>query len=165
MYSIRFKDRGTIFFQGLSRLRDGKLDGLKNLRCRSSFFYCPSCATWRRGISTSKGKLARNSIFHALTRVKRCRSSTEASPHRLNNSRTDPRARCLSTSAINVVGSRSVPPRLRELYDALNNVQETAADHLSLSRLQLAIRGLESEDPVIRVAGEQKSFTFRRQTV
>lgn len=50
--------------------------------------------------------------------------------------------------------SSNVPPHLRELYAALHEIQQVAADHVSLSRLQLAQRGLESEDPVIRVAGK-----------
>ncbi|GAB1215719.1 hypothetical protein ATERTT37_004913 [Aspergillus terreus] len=51
-----------------------------------------------------------------------------------------------------VHGSRHVPPRLRELYDALGQVKDVAPEQVNLSRLQLALRGLESEAPLIRVA-------------
>lgn len=47
-----------------------------------------------------------------------------------------------------------MPTRNRELYALLGELHETAADQISLSRFQLAQRGLESEVPVIRVAGE-----------
>lgn len=45
-----------------------------------------------------------------------------------------------------------MPPRFRELHAALNRVGETAPDRLDLSRLQLALRGLEVEEPLVRVA-------------
>jgi hypothetical protein len=61
-----------------------------------------------------------------------------------------------TSSAINV--NRTVPARFRELYAALGELREAAADQISLSRLQLAQRGLESEDPVIRVASELMFF-------
>lgn len=48
----------------------------------------------------------------------------------------------------------NVPPRLRELHAALNRVGDVATDRVDLSRLQLALRGLESEEPLVRVAGE-----------
>lgn len=48
----------------------------------------------------------------------------------------------------------NVPPRFRELHAALNRVGDVATDRVDLSRLQLALRGLESEEPLIRVAGE-----------
>lgn len=48
---------------------------------------------------------------------------------------------------------RQVPPRVRELYDALSQVNNVATEQVNLSRLQLALRGLESEVPLIRVAG------------
>jgi hypothetical protein len=47
-----------------------------------------------------------------------------------------------------------VPPRLKELYDALSGVQDAAIEQVSITRLQLALRGLESEAPLIRIAGE-----------
>lgn len=45
-----------------------------------------------------------------------------------------------------------MPDRFRELYEALDEVKNTAPEQLSLSRLQLALRGLESETPLIRIA-------------
>jgi hypothetical protein len=45
-----------------------------------------------------------------------------------------------------------VPERFRELYEALNRVRDAAPEQVNISRLQLALRGLESEVPLIRVA-------------
>lgn len=58
-----------------------------------------------------------------------------------------------------VNATRNTPPRFKELHSALEGVGETAATHVNLSRLHLAQRGLESERPVIRVAG---MFIFRQ---
>lgn len=57
----------------------------------------------------------------------------------------------MTSSAINA--SKNVPPQYKDLYDALDEVREAAAEQVNLSRLQLAQRGLESETPVIRIAG------------
>ena len=49
---------------------------------------------------------------------------------------------------------KNIPPRFRELYAALNRVGDVAPERVNLSRLQLALRGLEVEEPLVRVAGE-----------
>lgn len=99
------------------------------------FFYCPSCATWRRTLSTRPSALQ------------------PRRGHRLHHSpiwNSDQRR--LATSSVLNAG-RNVPDRFRELYEALDEVKNTAPEQLSLSRLQLALRGLESETPLIRIAG------------
>jgi hypothetical protein len=55
-----------------------------------------------------------------------------------------------SSTAIN--GSKPIPARYRSLYAALTDVRKTASAQLNLSRLQLALQGLESESPPTRVA-------------
>lgn len=55
-----------------------------------------------------------------------------------------------SSTAINAPST--VPPELRELHQRLNALQDSASGFVDLSRLQLALRSLESSDPVIRVA-------------
>lgn len=47
-----------------------------------------------------------------------------------------------------------MPPRFKELHAALEEVKDAALEQVNLSRLQFALRGLESETPLIRVAGE-----------
>lgn len=55
-----------------------------------------------------------------------------------------------SSTAINAPST--VPPEYRELHQKLSALQETAGSYVDLSRLQLALRSLESGDPVSRVA-------------
>lgn len=56
-----------------------------------------------------------------------------------------------SSTAINA--TKEIPTRVQELYDRLTTVKDNAASYVSLSRLQLALRGLETENPVVRIAG------------
>ncbi|RMY80930.1 hypothetical protein D0861_08467 [Hortaea werneckii] len=53
-------------------------------------------------------------------------------------------------TAINVPST--VPPEYRELHQQLSALQESASGYVDLSRLQLALRSLESDTPVVRVA-------------
>ncbi|KAI9850310.1 MAG: 3',5'-cyclic-nucleotide phosphodiesterase (PDEase) (3':5'-CNP) [Thelocarpon superellum] len=64
------------------------------------------------------------------------------------------RPRFVSThrSATAINAARPIPPSFRELYDRLSAVQERAANYVNLSRLRLALNGLESRDAVVRVA-------------
>ena len=55
-----------------------------------------------------------------------------------------------SVTAINA--SKNIPARLQPLYAALGELRSKASAHVSLSRLQLAQQGLESESPKIRIA-------------
>ncbi|CAK4030940.1 hypothetical protein AC579_4946 [Lecanosticta acicola] len=55
-----------------------------------------------------------------------------------------------STTAINAPST--VPPELRELHQRLQLLQDKASGYVDLSRLQLALRSLESADPVVRIA-------------
>lgn len=59
-------------------------------------------------------------------------------------------ASTLSTTAIN--GTRRIPQRNQPLYEALTEIKAKAPGHVNLSRLQLALQGLESEQPVTRIA-------------
>ena len=105
-----------------------------------SIFYCPSCATWRR-LSTRVG------VNYHL------RGERSNTTHRPLNLATIAAPRPLSTSNY-ISAGKAVPPRFKELYGALEGVRDATIEQVSLSRLQLALRGLESEAPLIRVAGE-----------
>jgi hypothetical protein len=56
----------------------------------------------------------------------------------------------VSPTAINV--RPNVPPRNEELYKALSELSVIAEQYVNLSRVQLALRGLEAEDVVTRLA-------------
>ncbi len=90
-----------------------------------NFFFCPSCTTWR----TSK----------PLQSSLRRRTSTRRHASTL-----------ASSTAVNA--TKSIPSRYKPLHEALVDVQKKASAQVNLSRLQLALQGLESEVPVTRVA-------------
>ncbi|KAE8348554.1 hypothetical protein BDV28DRAFT_152716 [Aspergillus coremiiformis] len=112
------------------KLRGSLAKSLPRAGDKAAAYYCPSCATRRRTLSTR-----RNGIISARLEANRL---------------TPPPSRPITTSS--VVHARHVPPRLRELYEALNQIQGVATEQVNVSRLQLALRGLESEAPIIRVA-------------
>lgn len=69
-----------------------------------------------------------------------------------------------SSSAINAPSA--VPHRYRDLHQSLLTLQEVASSYVDRSRLQLATRSLESEQPVLRVAllglGKNGPLTARK---
>jgi hypothetical protein len=102
----------------------------------NSFSHCPSCAIWRRALST------RNiDKTNTLRRTARPHNTITASGPR-------------EFTSSSVITAKSVPPRFKELHAALEGVKDAALEQVNLSRLQLALRGLESETPLVRVAGE-----------
>ncbi|OJD33373.1 serine threonine protein phosphatase 2b catalytic subunit protein [Diplodia corticola] len=112
-------------------------------RSKADLFFCPSCSLWRLADSQPP---AAATTAHALSR-------------HFSAARRRPAAALASRTAINA--PLDVPPRLKELYQALDVLKSDAASYVNFSRLQLALRGLESEDPVVRVAvlslGDQAS--------
>jgi hypothetical protein len=57
----------------------------------------------------------------------------------------------VSPTAINV--QPNIPARNEELYSALSELNKEAEQYVNISRVQLALRNLASQDPVIRIAG------------
>lgn len=125
-------------------------------------FFCPSCSTWRRRMFSTTPPPPPATTNRHRTR-NRC-SNSLSTPHNSPEYNVTSIRRFLSssvsshsTAAGGIVDSNSrstVPARFRELYTTLKELEEVAADHISLSRLQLALRGLESEEPVIRVGSK-----------
>ncbi|OQV00578.1 hypothetical protein CLAIMM_06057, partial [Cladophialophora immunda] len=100
-----------------------------------NFFFCPSCTSWRR------------------TRPLRWTAPTTSSSRTRNSNRrhaSTSSGTLTSTTAVNA--QKPVPVRYRPLYESLLNVRKKASAQVNLSRLQLALQGLESESPVTRVA-------------
>ncbi|KAL2848501.1 hypothetical protein BJY01DRAFT_246374 [Aspergillus pseudoustus] len=107
--------------------------------------HCPSCAltlTQRRTLVTRRTRPQSQS----QSPIPRLDTSLRPLPN--TNSKPN-----YSTSPSTAHTARHVPPRLRELYESLVRIQAVAPEQVNLSRLQLALRGLESEGPLIRVAG------------
>lgn len=107
-------------------------------------FYCPSCATWRRALSTRANASANTGVvkFDTLRRTARLLGLPLSGAFR-----------SFTTSSA-ITAGKTVPPRFKELYDALSGIQGAAIEQVSISRLQLALRGLESDAPLIRIAGK-----------
>ena len=57
-----------------------------------------------------------------------------------------------SVTAVNV--RKEIPPRFRNLHESLKALEIEAAVYINSSQLRLALRGLESEDAVTRIAGK-----------
>ena len=97
-------------------------------------FYCPGCSTWRTNTRVTPSTTLR---FSQSTRIRRYNSTL------------------VSSTAVNA--TKRVPPRYKELYEALQDVQKKAPAQINQSRLQLALSGLETHTPVTRVAGMRSS--------
>lgn len=61
-----------------------------------------------------------------------------------------------SSTAINA--SKTIPTRYKELHDDLQAVKKNAAAFVDLSRLELALQGLETENFTTRIAGTSNSL-------
>lgn len=57
------------------------------------------------------------------------------------------------SSSTAIHATKDIPPALLELHEALDVLRRDAAGYVNLSRLQLALRGLESRTPTVRIAG------------
>ncbi|KIV86552.1 hypothetical protein PV11_02155 [Exophiala sideris] len=89
-------------------------------------FFCPSCTTWRTSRSL------RTTIRSATTSKRRYGST--------------------ATSHTAVNATKNVPAHYKALYETLGDVRKKASAQINLSRLQLALQGLESKTPTTRVA-------------
>ncbi|KAL3431142.1 hypothetical protein BDV09DRAFT_154940 [Aspergillus tetrazonus] len=108
---------------------------------------CSSCATTRqrRNLSTRREPCS-------APRFRTQAHLQKSSPISRLNSLAKPGAKLYSTAPTTAHTARHVPLRLRELYESLVQLQSIAPEQVNLSRLQLALRGLETEEPLIRVA-------------
>ncbi|CAI7574705.1 unnamed protein product [Penicillium pancosmium] len=123
-----------------SRLRSALPRSLSRPLDPGGAYYCPSCTPCRRTLATHTRINTNGDKFNRARRGRRQLESSSAT--NLRPFTTSP--------AINP--GKTVPPRFKELYDALGGVKDAAIEQVSISRLQLALRGLESEAPLIRIA-------------
>lgn len=61
-------------------------------------------------------------------------------------------------TAINA--QKDIPPAFKKLHASLSALEHEAAVYVDLSQLKLALRGLESENAVTRVAGLAHTLTL-----
>jgi hypothetical protein len=102
----------------------------------------PWVASAQRLSSLTKGR-----AIERLSPVIRCRNAT---PRSLNL-RVRSASTHVSPTAINL--RPNIPPRNKELYNALSALSGAAETYVNISRLQLALGGLAAQDAVTRVAG------------
>lgn len=101
-----------------------------------STFLCPSC-WFRNAIYSLRGPIKSRSGFQARRHPPPRRHATTSAP----------------VSPVNA--HRELPPPFRELRETLSALQNKAAAYVNAGQLQLALRGVESENPVTRVAGKK----------
>jgi hypothetical protein len=124
-------------------------------------YVCPSCqfSSAVRRTSTAAAAAAHPSqhqryetrALHAHARPRGVcipKHATKLTPTSITSRRHN--GTLASSSAINAPST--VPLEFRDLHQRLNALQDSASGFVDLSRLQLALRSLESADPVIRIA-------------
>lgn len=62
-----------------------------------------------------------------------------------------------------VNASRAVPEQNRELHSALSSLEQNAINYVNFSQLTLALRGLESKDPITRIASKWIAASKKRR--
>ena len=102
-------------------------------------FICPSCT------------IRRLSASRHLTKA-RLPGQGRAQPNRRKASTL------ASSTAINA--TKEVKPGVRDLHQALAELQVRGANHVNLSRLRLALNSLEGRDAVVRVAGRSLTLLY-----
>ena len=65
-----------------------------------------------------------------------------------------PRTESTTASVTAVNAKREIPPAFQELYASLKALETEAGVYVNTSQLHLALRGVESENPVTRIAGQ-----------
>jgi hypothetical protein len=83
-----------------------------------------------------------------LSLALRCRNTPRSS---LTHLRVRSASTHVSPTAINL--RPNIPPRNKELHDALSALSGAAETYVNISRLQLALAGLVAQDAVTRIAG------------
>ncbi|KAF1814032.1 hypothetical protein P152DRAFT_501863 [Eremomyces bilateralis CBS 781.70] len=97
---------------------------------------------WRNPADSSRGALLPPTLNY------RCYSSASAFPS--STASANGNTAIAPVTAVNA--PPSVPEHLRPLYQALEGLKTHAGSYVNISRLQLALAGLKSEKPALRVA-------------
>ena len=92
------------------------------------------------------GRPARRTLSQAAT------SAPRAPLHAARSIRR-PLSRVAPVTSVNAM--QRAPTPLKELHGALKDLEQSAVNYTNQTQLELALRGLESEEPTIRVAGTE----------
>lgn len=121
---------------------------LREQRPVPNIVFCPSCSSWRLdAFSPRKAFTQAARAFHSKNR-----------PSQVSLHRSSPSVRCDRKAHATTLASRTainppsnVPTVNRNLYASLERLKDVASDYVNQSRLQLALRGLETVTPTVRV--------------
>lgn len=109
---------------------------------------CASCSLWRLdALAPRKASTPAARAFHTRTRPSQLshRRSTQSTEH-------DQKAYATTLASRTAINPPSnVPTANRDLYASLEQLKDVASDYVNQSRLQLALRGLETERPIVRI--------------
>lgn len=145
----------------------------------SELLFCPSCSLWRlppgsrraplfrrrnqtvalvsHGPSQSRSSQNRAYSTGTAAIVGTLRSSkakTSSYDHIQRISPPATQSYSVVSSVTNVNATVDVPQPYKNLYRALATLNEDAASYVNISALQLALHGLESQDPTIRIGSK-----------
>lgn len=115
-------------------------------------YVCPSCLLKSNTRQDPTQPLVRNrkDTRRSYTIQPKSRPANTIASRSYQQRRRASNGSLASNTAINA--PTAVPHELRELHQRLQLLQDKASSYVDLSRLQLALRSLESAEPVIRVA-------------
>ena len=119
-------------------------------------FFCHSCSLWRISSATATPRIGSQRRRFAPAHPRQQQTSTsQARPAQSDvyHGKSPPNSYnsyLASRTAINA--PINVSARLKPLYDNLEELKSSASNYVNLSRLQLALRGLERGQTVIRIA-------------
>ena len=116
---------------------------VSSLSLPSQTFVCASC------------RYSRNcALFNGPSKL---RSQGKRKAHEGTILQTRAASTTASVTAVNV--RRDIPPRFLKLHESLKALETEAAVYINSSQLSLALRGLESENAVTRIAGNTCRIT------
>ena len=118
-------------------------DSFTSLLLRRSYI-CPSCSS-KIAAYTRATTLPTHNLNPRFLNPKSAAPGLHRSIHRRHISTTS------SVTTVNV--PRSTPRTLQKLDQSLSALKKDAAVYVNSSQLGLALRGLESENAIIRIAG------------
>ena len=116
-------------------------------------YVCPSCLSRAEiscGLSFNVYDARLTPIFHEKKHLPRNEPSIQSYSSRPSSSKR--RASSIAP-VISVNAKRDIPHQFQELHEQLRSLEKKAGSFVNLSQLKLAIRGLESENAVVRIAG------------
>ena len=122
-------------------------EAARKIRMVTSIFPMPP---WVAFVPRSTSLLKRRGIERLPLALQHCHSAIPR-PSQLLHARIRSISAQLSPTAVNA--RPNIPPRNVELHNALSELGSSAETFVNATRLQLALKGLETQDAIVRVAG------------